>query len=169
MILYILVVLAAIVGLFIPHVFIVAGIFLIITIITQSVHLYNHEFQINCVWESRMDMEIQRRKCDELLNEFKLYLAEMYPAIEKEIIKSMTPEKVTAYMIKYPELKSSETICKLVDLINKNKSKFYEYEVGITRYIKLIKSRMYSAKLCVLTTKKMKNDLAETLKLYESK
>lgn len=167
MILYIGTILLSIAGIFIPHAFIGAAVFLIIAVITQAAHGYGHEDDMNHIWEKREYMDIQKRKSVELLDEFKLYLADMYPKIEKEILKSMKPGNVSAYMIKYPELKSSKTICKLVDLINANISKIYDYETGITSYVRCIKNRIYTAQVWVIATSKMKRDSAELLKSYE--
>ena len=169
MILYILVVLSVIVGAFtVPEVFIGSCIFLIISFISQGMFAYGHQEDMNQIWEYRQDMKIQKRKSTELLSEFTLYLANMYPDIEKEIIKSMKPDNVSAYMIKYPELKSSETICKLVDLINGMKSKIYNYESNITGKVKNIKDRVYAAGIWVIATSKMKSDMIELHNSYEN-
>lgn len=169
MILYIILILTISGGFFFSPIWIAALFFTIVIIIVQTAHGYGHENDMNNIWQKREDKKIQMHKNQELLDEFKLYLSDMYPKLEKEIIKSMKPGNVNAYMIKYPELKSSKTICKLVDLINSNKSRIYEYETSITSFVRNIQVRVYTAKVWVVVTRKMKNDAAGLLENYKEK
>ena len=105
----------------------------IIVIIAQIVSCYSQVQDIENIEKEKNNKVIYQSRADDLLGEFKTYLADMYPDIEKEIFKTMKPEKITAYMVKYPELKSSETICKLVNLINEIKGQVYGCDLRINQ------------------------------------
>jgi hypothetical protein len=77
----------------------------------------------------------------DLLSEFKIYLADKYPELEKEIFKLITESQSDVHMIlSYPELKSSETLLKLVKQINKLAEEVYtgksslEFEYAEVRF-----------------------------------
>ena len=111
-------------------------IFILIALSCQAGFWLGEAEDIERIVMTLQDKEIYKKQADELLAEFSILLAEKYPNFEKEIFENMKPEKVTAYMIKYPELKSSQTICKLVDLINSKKEKIYDCDLKITGYQK---------------------------------
>jgi hypothetical protein len=124
--------------------------FLIASLIAQASYYHGQAFCIEkmlCTIEHR---EIYRREANDLLEEFKLYLADMYPSIEKNIFSTMKPENVQAYMIKYPELKSSETICKLVDLINSKKGYIYKEDRDLAELKMSYRERERTNKIWVL-------------------
>lgn len=109
-----------------------SGFFTIISLCLQGGFWYGEADDIESIVEKKEDEEIYKNQANELLGEFKTYLVDLYPDIEKTIFENMKPEKVTAYMIQYPELKSSETISKLVNLINKLKKNIYDCQLRVT-------------------------------------
>ena len=149
MILYIAIVVSCLVGILIPSEFldakiapfVIGGLILITTIITQCVTYYHQVYDIERINKQYEFKKIQTKKSDELISEFKLYLAEIYPDIEKNIFDSIKPDNVTVYMMKYPEIKSSETITKLVSLINSIKGACYSYDFEISRIQQKIRVR----------------------------
>lgn len=86
-------------------------------------------------------LEISKEKQNNLISEFKIYLADKYPDLEKEIFKLITESKSDVHMIlNYPELKSSDTLLALVSQINKLAEEVYnsrhqlEYEYSYVRF-----------------------------------
>jgi hypothetical protein len=76
-----------------------------------------------------------------LISEFKLYLADKYPELEKEIYRLITESKSDVHIIlNYPELKSSETLLMLTKQINDLAEEVYkgksdlEYEYAKVRF-----------------------------------
>ena len=118
-----------------------SGMFFVIGTITQGCNWYCQANDIEEIEQQKQDQKIYKTRNDELLGEFKLYLAEMYPEIEKGIFSTITPTNVTAFMIKYPEMKSSETITKLVNLINNLKSQYYQCDLTTNNLQKRIRVR----------------------------
>ena len=77
-------------------------------------------------------LEIYKEKQRVLISEFTIYLADKYPDFEKEIFKLITDSKSDINVfLKYPELKSSETIMELVKQINNQSAATYNYKVEL--------------------------------------
>ena len=72
---------------------------------------------------------IYEQKQTELLSQFKLYLFEKYPEFE-ERINSISAGNADI-ILKYPEIKSSKTIIKLVDEMNNLASNIYSEKISI--------------------------------------
>ena len=73
----------------------------------------------------RVDLSIEKQ--GNLITEFKLYLADKYPELEREIFKLITESKSDVHVIlNYPELKSSETLLALVKQINSLAEEVYK-------------------------------------------
>jgi len=65
-------------------------------------------------------INIFREKQKELLVDFKQYLGKEYPELEKGIFDKINDSKSDVHVVlKYPELKSSKTLMKLANKINK--------------------------------------------------
>ena len=88
------------------------------------------------------DKKVYIKKAKALTSEFKLYLASTYPDIEKEIFSKLIPEKVGIFAASFPQIKSSETITKLVSMINDLQSNIYTQELNINRIKRNIRARL---------------------------
>ena len=84
---------------------------------------------------------IYQTKAEMLTTEFVKHLAETYPEHEKEIYDKISPDNVYLYFVKYPELRSSETIVALVDRINKLQSDVYEQQIKAEETLQKIRFR----------------------------
>ena len=73
--------------------------------------------------------QIYTEKANLLTMKFSNYLAEIYPNLEKSIFEKISPENVSVYFVKYPELKSSHTIEKLVDEISELQDSVYAQKI----------------------------------------
>ena len=95
--------------------------------------LYNN--QLNRFEVLRAEIKqvvIYKNMQTELLKEFKNYLGEKYPELEKGIFDSITGEQSDVRVIlKYPEIKSSKTLTKLTIEINNLAQKVYDQQVEI--------------------------------------
>lgn len=85
--------------------------------------------------------EIYHKKADALTKEFASYLAEAYPQHEKDVFASMSPDSVGLYMVKYPDLKASDTILALVQQIESLRSDQYDQEIEEQAVLKRIRYR----------------------------
>jgi hypothetical protein len=102
---------------FIIGAFIIGGTFLIIGIVCQLIKYYIQAEGFEEIKELNKDKDSYEREAEHLIQEFKLYLADIYPQHEKMIFENIKPENVTAYMIKYPDIKTNETLVKLCNEI----------------------------------------------------
>lgn len=67
-----------------------------------------------------------------LLSEFKLYLGEKFPDLEKELFNNISDNSSDIQIVlKYPEIQSSKTLLKLTEDINVLVQKVYSLESGI--------------------------------------
>jgi len=67
-----------------------------------------------------------KEKAEALTAQFASYLAEAYPEHERLIFDKISPDKVSLYFVKYPDLKSSETMTALVGEISKLQADYYQ-------------------------------------------
>ena len=73
--------------------------------------------------------KIYGEKAEKLTAEFAKYLGEAYPNLEKEVFKAISPNNINIYLVKYPELKSSQTILALTTSINELQSRVYDMQL----------------------------------------
>jgi hypothetical protein len=85
---------------------------------------------------------IYKNKADTLTKQFAGYLAEMYPKYEKNIFDTIAPDKVSLYMVKYPDLKASATIMALVDNILKLQNDYYKCQLSKETTLKDMRFRV---------------------------
>jgi len=85
---------------------------------------------------------IYKNKADTLTKQFAGYLAEMYPKYEKDIFNTIAPDKVSLYMVKYPDLKASATIMALVENILKLQNDYYACQLSKETTMKDMRFRM---------------------------
>ena len=85
---------------------------------------------------------IYRAKAEALTAEFAKHLADAYPNHEKNIYDKISPDKVSLYLAKYPELKASETLVALVGHINKLQSAVYDQQIKVEQALKDTRFRL---------------------------
>lgn len=74
--------------------------------------------------------KVYAEKANILTTQFAGYLADTYPKHERDIYKSISPEKVSIYLAKYPDLQASKTITALVDQISQMQHDRYQQQVN---------------------------------------
>ena len=129
------------VGLFVPDedvkiigilILCISGVWFFVSFVNN---LIKHTDMVKKFEEIRADLkklEIYKEKQRVLISEFTIYLADKYPDFEKEIFKLITDSKSDINVfLKYPELKSSETIMELVKQINNQSAETYNYKVEL--------------------------------------
>lgn len=99
--------------------------FIIASLVSSATNTYNLED----LQKVKKYEQILTEKADVLTIQFTNYLAEIYPNLEKGIFDKISPQNISIYLVKYPELKSSETIRKLVDEISKLQDAVYEQKL----------------------------------------
>ena len=87
---------------------------------------------------------IYQAKADSLTAEFAKHLAEAYPKHERDIYEKISPEQAAIYFAKYPELKASDTLMKLVENINELQSAVYAQKVHTEETSKKIRVNLRS-------------------------
>ena len=116
----------------------------------------NYTFRSGQVWDlSQIDthrekIELYKKQREELIPEFRKYLAEVYPQIEKDLFASMSPSKesdLRIYMAKYPEIQSNQTINRLVDELSRCSNKIIAQEEEIANINARTKARYLDAKV----------------------
>lgn len=100
-------------------------VFILISLITYSTNAY----KIEDLQKVKTYETILAEKADVLTGQFTNYLVEIYPNLEKSIFEKISPQNVSIYLVKYPELRSSETIRKLVDEISKLQDAVYQQKL----------------------------------------
>ena len=85
---------------------------------------------------------IYQKKAEALTTEFAKHLADAYPKHEREIFEKISPDKVSWYFSKYPELRSSETLMALVKEINKLQSDVYNQQIAVEQMRQNIRFRL---------------------------
>ena len=101
-----------------PWFLVAAGAALIILTIINYVFRENHIYDLSRIKALDKKKDIYQKIADIQLIDFKNYLGKIYPEMEKDIFKSISPQNMDCYASSYPEIKSNETITKLVSLIN---------------------------------------------------
>lgn len=97
----------------------------LVTLISYSSQISDIE---NIVKFERIE-EIYEARADVLTQQFATYLADLYPEYERGIFESISPERVDIYLVKYPDLKASETILELVAQIRSMQDDRYAQQV----------------------------------------
>ena len=85
---------------------------------------------------------IYQKKANALTTEFAKHLADAYPKHEREIFEKISPDKVSWYFSKYPELRASETLLALVKEINKLQSDVYNQQITVEQVRQNIRFRL---------------------------
>jgi len=108
-------------------------------LITHAAIYWNQINSIECIKECEAGEAIYKEQAEVLTGEFKLWLGEKYPDIERGIFKDLISENITIFAAKFPEIKSSETIMDLVSRINGLQNNVYSKKLNIERHRKKIR------------------------------
>lgn len=111
-------------------------------VITQ---LFRYGFQVmnyNEIRKMRADIETYKEQANEVLAEVRLYLCEKYPEHELKVFEMITKNTVDILAVKYPEIKSNESIMKAVNNIIKFNEDIYSNQ------------RKINGKICEMRTRK---------------
>lgn len=102
---------------------------LAIGFVVSTTEMYNQINDFEDIKKFEKVGAIYRVKAEALTFEFTKHLADEYPKHERDIYEKIGPDQVTLYVVKYPELKASETLMALVEQINKLQSDVYDQQV----------------------------------------
>jgi len=109
-----------------------AGVWLFASFVNNLVCYTEQLDRLENIRAQLKNLLIYKDQQDTLIAEFRIYLADKYPDIEKEIFKLITDAKSDVQMIlKYPEIKSSKTLLKLVDQIDELAKKVYTNKISL--------------------------------------
>ena len=111
----------------VPHVLLlIAGIACVfISLGNQISRWYWQAHDIERCKEEKKDKITYQKEAKQVLDSFKMYLADIYPEHEKSIFKTLKPDNVTIFMTKYPEIKSDKTLVALCNEIKSANSKIF--------------------------------------------
>lgn len=116
------------------------GLSLIVTAFAYSDQISDSE---NITKFERLE-KIYEVRADALSQQFATYLADLYPEHERNIFKSINPEGVDIYFVKYPDLKASETILELVAQIKSLQDDRYAQQIEKEKTLKTMRYRKRS-------------------------
>lgn len=88
--------------------------------------------------------KILTNKAEALSKQFAYYLAEVYPNHEKEIFTEISPSNIELYLARYPEIKSSATILKLVEEIGDLREDVYDQQIRREKILRDMRYRKLS-------------------------
>lgn len=111
----------------------------IVNLIANACMYFEQVIRIEGIKESEAREVIYKEKAESLTGEFKLWLGEKYPEIEKGIFKCLIPTDISMVATVFPEIKLSETITNLVSRINELQGRIYSEKLEIERYKKGIR------------------------------
>ncbi|MFC1622681.1 hypothetical protein ACFL1Y_01645 [Patescibacteria group bacterium] len=116
----------------------------IIIIIFFIIQFNSHSAQINSFENLRKIDALEtvyKNKAESLTTQFANYLHTSYPEYEKDIFDKIKPDEVDLYLVKYPDLKASETITTLVAEIKDLQADYYQQKVDRVNVQKDIRFR----------------------------
>lgn len=131
---------------------------MIIAIVFSSivilVNFSNYSSQVSSFENARniqRKIDILRTRYNELYATFAQHLAKEYPNLEKEILSKISPaaagslplkgESLNVILLRYPDLKSSVTLCKLVDETKKIADDMYAKQIDAQEIYEKIRYR----------------------------
>jgi hypothetical protein len=92
------------------------------------------------------NQKIYQLRANDLIDQFKQYLAVDYPELERTIFDKIGPKELDAYLVQYPQLRSSETITKLVNEIREAADSVYQLQYASAAVKKELRARARSIK-----------------------
>lgn len=129
---------------------VIAGLFLIFLLILPTTIAYVNQLNDQAALRQYQENQaIYTKKANDLTHTFTTILSVQYPKFEQEIFskikpgesKTITPTQINAYMVAYPQLKTSAGLVKLVNEISKLRSKIYDQQLAATKTEKAIRVR----------------------------
>jgi len=100
-----------------------------VPVIYTMYEVSNQKYDIQSLRMYDANAAIYKQKADNLTQQFAHYLAEVYPEHERDVFKSISPDKVSLYLAKYPDLRASATVTTLVDQIEKLNDDYYSQQL----------------------------------------
>ena len=116
-------------------------VFVITSIIFSMIEISSQLDNIEELQRYSDNEKIYRTKCEDLTKQFAIYLSDKYPKHEKDIFKSISPDKIYIYLVKYPEIKSNQTIMKLVEYISYYQEEIYAQKIARVKMHKQMRYR----------------------------
>ena len=89
-------------------------------------------------------IKIYDTKATNLAKEFGEYLAVKYPKQEKDIFEKIKPGTIDIYLVKYPEIRSHETIMALVKQLRSLRDDVYDTQIKLEGTLKKLRYRIKS-------------------------
>ena len=108
-------------------------------------------------------IELYQEKTEELTCTFTTLLAEQYPNHEKGIFKTISPEKIDLYFVKYPEIKSAQTFVDLANKIKEMNDELYSFRIKRTTISNKIRFNLVNPWVFKSFISKPDKDLAKTI------
>jgi len=140
----------------------IAGVWLFASFVNNLVCYTEQLSRLEDIRAQLKNLDIYKNRQDTLIAEFKIYLADKYPEFEKDIFKLITDAKSDVNVIfKYPEIKSSKTLLKLVNEINELATKVYDKKVNLE--YDYAKVRFYNANKWFFLKSSTPQDIAKLL------
>lgn len=96
-----------------------------IFIVVNSVGYLYQVYGIEDYTATQHKIKMYEEKTDLLTLKFNQILAEKYPEHEKKLFDGMTPESVEILLVKYPEIRASETSIELVNQLLRLNNEIY--------------------------------------------
>jgi len=85
--------------------------------------------------------EVYEDRAEALTQQFASYLSDIYPEHERNIFETIEPEGIDIYLVKYPDLKASETILELVAQIRSMQDDRYGQQIARENTMKSMRYR----------------------------
>lgn len=119
----------------------------IIMIILTTTTLYGISSQIKdqTILQKTIDLEkVYQERADNLTKQFALYLVDIYPQHERAVFDKIAPDGIDIYLVKYPDLKTSETIISLVIQIRELQDARYKQQADRAEILQQMRYRRQS-------------------------
>ena len=124
---------------------VIIGIFFAVMLVINTGINYGDQIEsFEMLEEQQNVIGLYESKSQHISNQFVKYLT-AYPEFEAGIYDKISPENIDIYMVKYPELKSSETVIALVDNIHVLQTEVYDAKIKIEKIKRDIRYRQVSA------------------------
>jgi hypothetical protein len=119
-------------------------VFFAVFVVGHFCRYYNHVCDQESLIQLTESMKISQTRANDMVEQFKVHLAQQYPDLERDIFTKIAPDNVSVYLANYPQLKSSETLTKLVDEIKEMWNGYYAAQFDITKVKMEIRVRQRS-------------------------
>jgi len=119
-------------------------VFFAVFVVGHFCRYYDHVYNQESLIQLTESMKISQTRANDMVEQFKVHLAQQYPDLERDIFTKIAPDNVSVYLANYPQLKSSETLTKLVDEIKEMWNGYYAAQIDITKVKMEIRVRQRS-------------------------